>query len=202
MQVAGLAAFLLVLTLYLGARLSRTRAKPDIALAGLSLGLLVLTDPILGLCSPALVWLIARRNELASSFRLAGGMIAIAGLVVAPWIVRNYRVHGEFVPVKSTFGYAFWQGNCAISEGTDKVVRGSIEKVVEENRSQDWAEWNRTLWRARHIAGYIDDIALTKSDLAMLGKLSEPARSRTLFRRCLPILPNNRCAIPCSASAG
>ena len=48
----------------------------------------------------------------------------LTGLVgISPWLVRNYRVHGEFVAIKSTFGYAFWQGNCALSEGTDKVLR-------------------------------------------------------------------------------
>ena len=47
---------------------------------------------------------------------------ALTGLAgISPWLVRNYRVHGEFVAIKSTFGYAFWQGNCALSEGTDKV---------------------------------------------------------------------------------
>ena len=50
-------------------------------------------------------------------------------LGVAPWIVRNARVHGEFVFIKSTFGYAFWQGNCALSEGTDKVVRASVDRA-------------------------------------------------------------------------
>ena len=40
-------------------------------------------------------------------------------------------VHGEFVGIKSTFGYAFWQGNCALSEGTDKVVRASVERALD-----------------------------------------------------------------------
>src|SRR5262249_6710353 len=50
-------------------------------------------------------------------------MLFTAAVVLAPWTIRNALVHREFVFVKSTFGYAFWQGNCALSEGTDKVVR-------------------------------------------------------------------------------
>ena len=46
--------------------------------------------------------------------------------------MRNYRLHGEFVAIKSTFGYAFWQGNCALSEGTDKVRRASVEGALRD----------------------------------------------------------------------
>jgi hypothetical protein len=44
---------------------------------------------------------------------------------------------------------------------------------------------NRALWDARHEAGYLDDIALTKADKLWLGSFSEPERSRILFRRAL-----------------
>ena len=44
---------------------------------------------------------------------------------------------------------------------------------------------NRRLWAARHEAGYIDDIALTKGDLGLLGSVCEPERSRILFRRAI-----------------
>ena len=40
---------------------------------------------------------------------------AIAGLVfvlgMAPWTIRNYRVFGKFVPVRSNFGLELWLGN-------------------------------------------------------------------------------------------
>ncbi len=111
-------------------------------------------------------------------------VVALAG--VSPWLVRNYLVHGEFVAVKSTFGYAFWQGNCALSAGTDKVVRSSVDRILGQHQSPgDWKGLNRTLWAARHEAGYIDDVALTKDDYRLLGSLSEPERSRVLFRRAL-----------------
>jgi hypothetical protein len=113
-------------------------------------------------------------------------MFLTAGLGVAPWIARNALVHGEFVAVKSTFGYAFWQGNCSQSEGTDKVIRPSVERVLAVGSGEEGlSSLNRRIWAARHEAGYLDDIALTKDDLRLLGSVSEPERSRILFRRAI-----------------
>jgi hypothetical protein len=112
--------------------------------------------------------------------------IAVALLGVAPWLARNYRVHGKFVAIKSTFGYAFWQGNCALSEGTDKVHRASIEPILRRGQaSSALSDLNRSLWEARHEAGYLDDIALTRADKQALGSMPEPERSRILFRRAM-----------------
>jgi hypothetical protein len=99
-------------------------------------------------------------------------------------MIRNTRVHGELVWVKSTFGYAFWQGNCALSEGTDKVVRRSVEQALA-SRPSGLRGLNQSLWAARHEAGYLDDIALTRADYKWLGRVSEPERSRILFQRAL-----------------
>ena len=115
-------------------------------------------------------------------------IVAATGLAgILPWLVRGALVHGEFVAIKSTFGYAFWQGNCSLSEGTDKVRRRSADRVLEQGRRQDTGlrDWNRTLWKARHEAGYLDDIALSSDDYRLLGSVSEPERSRILFRRAL-----------------
>jgi hypothetical protein len=90
------------------------------------------------------------------------------------------------VAIKSTFGYAFWQGNCSKSEGTDKVFRQSTERILERSRgAATLSSLNRGLWEARHEAGYIDDIALTPEDRRWLGSFSEPERSRILFGRAL-----------------
>src|SRR5262249_12809432 len=86
------------------------------------------------------------------------------------------------------FGYAFWQGNCALSEGTDKVVRASVERALGRARGPgglDLRRLNAALWEARHEAGYIDDVALTADDYRELSALPEPGRSRRLFRRAL-----------------
>ncbi len=71
-----------------------------------------------------------------------------------------------------------------------------------EPRSAGLKGLNEALWNARHVAGYIDDIALTDADYARLGALNEPERSRILFRRAMddirsdPIRYVRLCAAP------
>jgi 4-amino-4-deoxy-L-arabinose transferase-like glycosyltransferase len=185
-QVASLASTLLAASLAFAYRAGRTGQGRDAFAGGISLGLLALSDPILGLVAPGMAWAIAsgRGWRWREASRLVGLVAAMAAVCVAPWVARNARVHGEFVPIKSSFGYAFWQGNCALSEGTDKVVRASVEAKLP-GPSASLVDQNRALWAARHEAGYLDDIALTAADYRELGAVSEPERSRILFRRAL-----------------
>lgn len=183
-QVAALASTLLVWTLALAYRAGRTGRNGDALGCGCLLGALALTDPILALVAPGGFCAVAMARGWRSAIRPFALTTLVATLIVAPWIVRNARVHGEFVLIKSSFGYAFWQGNCALSEGTDKVVRPSVERALE-GRGAGWQSLNAALWKARHEAGYLDDVALTRADYAELGAMTEPSRSRLLFRRAL-----------------
>jgi hypothetical protein len=183
-QVASLATMLLASCLAWAYRAGRTGSRFDAIAGGVSLGLLALSDPILGLVAPGMAWAIAMGRGWRGAVRPIALVGATAALCVAPWVARNARVHGEFVPIKSSFGYAFWQGNCSLSEGTDKVVRASVESKLNR-RSSSLRDLNATLWEARHEAGYLDDIALTSADYRELGAVSEPERSRILFRRAL-----------------
>nr|WP_303652507.1 hypothetical protein [Paludisphaera mucosa] len=189
-QVALLAATLVVWTFVWAVRAGASGSNGDAIIAGLLLALCALTDPILGLVAPGLFAVLAlSRTEASasrSSWSLGAVVVMVAALGVTPWIARNAFVHGEFVPIKSTFGYAFWQGNCAISEGTDKVVRASVEGVMDGAKDAgSLAAYNRTVWEARHTAGYIDDVAFTAEDRRYLETLSEPERSRVLLRRAI-----------------
>jgi hypothetical protein len=181
-QVALLAATLLVATL---ARAFEARSGRDAFRVGLWLAALALTDPILALVAPGAVWAMSRSMGDRKTLRRSVAMLALAAtLGVSPWIARNAYVHGEPVLIKSTFGYAFWQGNCELSQGTDKVVRDSVDRTLAREAS-NLRDLNSTLWAARHEAGYLDDIALTSADYRILGVVSEPERSRILFRRAL-----------------
>ena len=187
-QVAALAATLLTAALAVAFRAGRTGHDRDALSAGLLLGLLALTDPILVLVAPGLAWAVVLGQGVRRAARPITVTALASALVVAPWIVRNTRVYGEFVAIKSTFGYAFWQGNCSVSQGTDKVVRPSVEQTLARAQGQsarDLSGWNASLWAARHAAGYLDDIALTADDYRELARLSEPERSRRLFHRAL-----------------
>jgi hypothetical protein len=189
-QIALLGTTLLIWTLALAYECAATRSIRHAALTGGLLALLALTDPILALAAAGVAWAVFAAGTLpldpVRSFRLLAvvAMTTLAG--VSPWLVRNFLVHGEFVAIKSTFGYAFWQGNCSQSEGTDKVVRRSVERILDRDQNpMDLEGLNRKLWEARHEAGYIDDIALSKDDYSLLGSVSEPQRSRILFQRAL-----------------
>jgi hypothetical protein len=190
-QVALLGATLLTWTLLCAFRVGETGRNLAAVGTGCVLALSALTDPILGLSLIGVAFAIAlgRRSHprpLLQTVRLIALVILTTGLGILPWIARNALVHGELVPIKSTFGYAFWQGNCSLSQGTDKVVRESVERVLSRNQSSGGLEaLNRTLWAARHKAGYLDDIALTAEDRRLLGLVSEPERSRILFRRAI-----------------
>ncbi len=190
-QVALLGATLLTWTLLWAYRTGASGRPLHAVLTGALLALLALTDPILSLSLAGVVWAIVQGqsqhpSRRAGAGRLAALVVVTAAVGVLPWILRNALVHGEFVAIKSTFGYAFWQGNCNLSQGTDKVVRASVERVLEGHGSrQGVSELNRTLWAARHEAGYLDDIALAREDKELLGSVSEPERSRILFRRAI-----------------
>lgn len=81
------------------------------ALAGLALGLGLLTRPITPpLAALAGVWFLFRLNLRQTIMRLLPVALIGAG-VLAPWIVRNYAVYDAFVPMTTTSGANFWQGN-------------------------------------------------------------------------------------------
>ncbi len=103
---------LLLLLVELRARPAFDRAGALLALlAGAALGAGLLTRPITPpLALLAAVWFLFRLNLKQTLIRLLP--VAVTGaLLIAPWIVRNYAVFGAFVPMTTTSGANFWQGN-------------------------------------------------------------------------------------------
>jgi hypothetical protein len=185
-QVAVFATTSLVWTFAYAYSANGRKSLRSASAAGALLALVALADPILALAAPALVWIMGLDRGFKAATKPALVMAAVAAACVAPWIVRNAFVHGEFVAIKSSFGYAFWQGNCSLSHGTDKVVRSSVERALASSPpSSSLGDLNKALWAARHEAGCIDDIALTPADYAKMARLNEPARSRYLFGKAL-----------------
>jgi hypothetical protein len=190
-QAASLGSTLLVWALAWAYQTGASRRFDDALMTGGLLALLALTDPILSLAAIGVfsaIWIGQNKTPKprVAFCRLAAVVVLAATAGVSPWLIRNALVHREFVAIKSTFGYAFWQGNCALSEGTDKVVRPSVEKAIARGASAStMSELNRAIWEARHEAGYLDDIALPQDERNWLGKFSEPERSRILFRRAM-----------------
>lgn len=201
-QVAVWAALFLTLLLAIVASPRGRQSWRKASLAGLVAGLLLLVEPILAVALPFVALMHLLLDVQADRSVVAGGtswshyhsqrliaplgrvaaMAGVAALVIAPWLVRNYRVHGEFVFIKSTFGYAFWQGNNPISRGTDKIPVAAAE-TTRLTHDGSLAGMHSALAKARLQTVYIDDIALAPSGYAEFQGLSEPARSRLLFSR-------------------
>jgi 4-amino-4-deoxy-L-arabinose transferase-like glycosyltransferase len=168
------------------------------ALNGFLSGGLLLIEPILVVAVPVVALLLAgKRRGWEKRLRAVAFFAAAVAAALFPWLLRNYRVHGEFVFVKSTLGYAFWQGNNDHSWGTDKVPKQGAE-VLRRQHDGSLRAIDRALWQARHETLYIDDVALTDDDYRTLARLSEPARSRLLARRALAELSLGRYLALCA----
>ncbi len=163
---------------------------------GLLAGWLLMVEPILSLALPIVAVMFWRRDRdmvvadgwwnscWARSARIGrlAVMALVATLVIAPWLYRNYQVHGEPVFIKSTFGYALWQGNNPASWGTDKIPKSSVEPLRLAHNGT-LADRHRALWEARRETLYIDDVLLKPTGYREFAGLSEPARSRLLGKR-------------------
>jgi hypothetical protein len=190
LQVAVWAAMVLTLLLAVTASPRWRKTMGGAVLAGSIAGVLLLIEPILALALPVcavVFWLGEGEGRWQARFRRGplGRVVLLAGtaaLVITPWTARNLLVHGELVFIKSTFGYAFWQGNNPISRGTDKIPKASAEGLRLDHNGT-LAEMDRALWEARHETLYIDDVLLKPTGYREFAGLSEPERSRLLGRR-------------------
>jgi 4-amino-4-deoxy-L-arabinose transferase-like glycosyltransferase len=104
---------LCALLLFLLVRLSPGRTAAAAALIGLVLGLIALIRPI-SLVFPGYLALgllalhgLSRWRETVKTCLIATLVMAC---VVAPWTIRNYRLHHRFIPV-STYEIGFWLSN-------------------------------------------------------------------------------------------
>jgi hypothetical protein len=78
---------------------------------GLVLGASLLTRPIMPpLAVLVAVWFLFRQNLRQTILRLLPVAI-VGGLALLPWIVRNSQTFGGFIPMTTTSGANFWQGN-------------------------------------------------------------------------------------------
>jgi len=89
---------------------------------GAALGAAVLLRQLFVLCIPFIFGWVARelrrprtlthpRATSVSLFRGAALAMVILALCVLPWTFRNYRTFGEFVPLNTNSGFAFFWGN-------------------------------------------------------------------------------------------
>ena len=55
------------------------------------------------------------------AWRKLGVAVAVAGLTISPWVVRNYLVFGRLIPIKSNLAYELYQSQCLQPDG---LLRG------------------------------------------------------------------------------
>jgi 4-amino-4-deoxy-L-arabinose transferase-like glycosyltransferase len=105
--IAGLLAFLRAL------RTEGVRAWTGLLVAGLFFGWGILTRPFLLVAMPFLAVVLLWHGRKSPSAALARGAVLAMGclLVVAPWVLRNYRLFGRPVLVATNGGSTFYGGN-------------------------------------------------------------------------------------------
>lgn len=93
-------------------------------LGGLVLGLSMLARPIMPpLALLVALWFLFRLSLMQTILRLLP-VALIGAAVLLPWISRNYAIFDAFVPMTTTSGANFWQGN---SEWTIPVFRAGYD---------------------------------------------------------------------------
>ncbi len=161
--------FELVLWVLLMRRLLHRPSWWAALLAGLTFGVAVLTRPSAMLMLPAALPLYFigephRRRQARCWLLLAAAFAA----VMAPWVWRNYRITGKFVPTTLQVGASLYESNAPDADGgpaMDRIKwpegikdmseyerdRYLLRKAVEVIRS-DWARFGRlTLHRAKRF---------------------------------------------------
>jgi 4-amino-4-deoxy-L-arabinose transferase-like glycosyltransferase len=98
-----------------------------VSASGALAGVATLTRPAMLLfVMLACVWLLIRRRlPHALAFALA------TALLIAPWTIRNMRVHDRFVLIASEGGVTFWTGNHPLAQGEGDLAANPELKRAE-----------------------------------------------------------------------
>ncbi len=170
--VSVLIAFLLGVWLWLSMKLIRTLDLKWAVLAGLALGLTVLSRPsFLGLLA-VLVFAICLtwRDRGGSWWRVSTVVVGIVSLTIAPWLVRNWAVHGRFVFISTNGGVTFWNGNNPFTTGSahDVVVPDLVAYSGEAVAAPEGATFVMITpyplpLELRDTVGVLDEVALDRA---------------------------------------
>jgi len=115
--------FLWLLVLYLSLRSKLPAAGIPFGLAVLfgvvaGLGMLVKATVLLQAVAVFLALLLLVRWRLSVLVRHAWPAAVAMLVILAPWVVRNYRVQHRWIPLRTGLGQSLWIGNNAVSEGS------------------------------------------------------------------------------------
>ena len=167
----------------------------------------VLINPsILSLFPFFLVWLVwDERKDLNICFRHAAAVLLLFTIGLIPWTVRNYRVFGKPVVLRSNFGLELWLGNNPnvidmlnqLSHPNDnpeeaaKYVRmGEMAYMAEKQHEAFEFMRNRPADALSFTFHRFVDIWLAQTDspLDIWANASLPVKAYLLFNTLLPLL--------------
>lgn len=116
----SLSALLLTLAVLLTLRIEEASRSSDWAWFGLPWGAVGLTNPsLLSVLPVSLVWLWFHLRRRDQRFLLHAALsMLLMGIVISPWLVRNYRVFGKFIFIRDNFGLELRAANNEQSAGT------------------------------------------------------------------------------------
>lgn len=139
-----LATWLLSYTVVLSLRMKRIGHDPTLpegmtsrnwARFGFTWGLLALSNPSVLLFLPfSGLWLLLWPGQPKRPWVQAAFAGTIFWLMLTPWIVRNYEVFGEFIPLRSNFGVEFHLGNGPDATGMWKFWQHPTQNPIEFER--------------------------------------------------------------------
>jgi hypothetical protein len=113
---------------------------------GLFGGLCALINPIVGLVWTVMCVFVGIRQRAWS--RLAVAAVA-AGLMLAPWTIRNYLVFNRFIPIKSNLSYELYQSQCLQD-------RGRLQRITFVHHPYHARGLEREQYQTLGETGYLD----------------------------------------------
>ncbi len=137
-DVVALSTFLLLLGVYLFAVTMDTWNRSLAVLVGLVAGIGVLTRPdLIGFLVIPAAWIIAERKRFQEACWVAALILFATIVVMTPWFVRNYHLHGKFALTTIT-GETLWIGNNPNATGTAVTLdnKSQLGAAPEEFRNK------------------------------------------------------------------
>ena len=189
---ATLAGFLYCLSAYL---LFRCIKKPTITngfLLGMTIGIANLNQASSLLIAPLAVAMILISFGIRdkNAWRASLILVMTTGILLSPWIVRNYVVFGTFVPARSGFGYQLYLGNPALAHTfTPDLEFDSVESVPlwKAESPQQALQLLRNLEYDAALANYSINV-VSKNSTAEYSSYNEVERDRVFLRRSLDFI--------------
>ena len=117
------------------------------AVAGVFFGLAILCRPSAALAVPLIVvWVASSRSRAERPALIPVATVLVACvLVLLPWWIRNFAVHGTFVPFVTSGGLNFWAGNRV--QGGAGALTAAWEIMQQNPNGLSEVELNRWFYR-------------------------------------------------------